>query len=273
MRQKMPTVFILMVMCLVGAAYWVDLCYYTDSKTGFVLQAPVWVRYLVLIVPMLMSVLGLRTVGPKAISVMRVKNAKLGGLFIVAAVVGVAFGIANTISALSSLSAYGIALGLLMVWYGAWMLLSGVQIITQNVASPTKSALLGMLAGLPYIITAVYRILANPSSLHRIGPLVRSVSAIILLIWFGMLLRSLYIALPRRRVQGLYFFGLITFMFSTCIELPYAIYTTVYGGEQVISLLESINMAVLGLVAGCVSVSVAGRSGATKKAKPTVAEE
>lgn len=262
MKRKLPTILILLVMVLVGAMYWVDLSYYTDPATGFILRGSVWARYAVVVLPLAMCVMGLRTVGPRAISVMRVKSAGLGGVMIAAAVVGVLYGIFQFFTGLNTGGIYGMVLGLLSAWYGVWMFLAAMQMFTQTAPSPTKSAIWGVLAGLPFAAITVYRILIRPSSLYRVAPVVRAFSALFAMLWFGLFLRALYIALPRRRVRWMYLAGVFTFLFSTCLELPLAFNTLAAGHTTGMDLFQSLVMATFGLVAGCISVAIAGQSGA-----------
>ena len=262
MKRKLPTILILLVMVLVGAMYWVDLAYYTDPGTGFILRGTVWERYAVALLPLAMCIMGLRTVGPRAISVMRVKSGGLGGVMVAAAVVGFLYGLFQVLTGFNTGSAYGVVLGALSAWYGVWMFLAGMQMFTQTAPSPTKNAIWGVLAGLPFAAITVYRILIRPSSLYRIAPVVRAFSSLFAMLWFGMLLRALYIALPRRRVRWMYLVGVFTFLFSTCLELPLAFNTLAAGHTTGMDLFQSLMMATFGLVAGCVSVAIAGQSGA-----------
>lgn len=260
MKRKLPTILILLVMVLVGAMYWVDLSYYTDPKTGFIVRGTVWMRFIILLLPIFMSMLGLRTVGPKAISVLRVRNKGLVVLFTLAGLMGLGYGVIMVLTSFVPLAPYSIIMGGLYVWYGIWMALAALQLLVQFAPSPTNSALLGVLAALPFCATTVYRIMVEPSSLYRIGPVVKAFSALCAMLWFGMLLRSLYIALPRKRVRWMYLFGVLTFLFATCLELPLAVFTYRNSGLATMQLLEAVTMGLFGIVAGCVSVSIAGQS-------------
>ncbi len=270
MKRILPTVLILVVMVLVGVMYWIDLYYYTSPVTGFITRGELWYRYVVLVLPMLMCLLGLRTVGPRAISVLRVRNRFLAGVFFAGAGVSLIYGVANVSFSVSDFSMYGIIFGLLTVWYGVWMFFAAMQLMNQNTPSPTQSALFGMLAALPFAFTTVNRILINPSSIYRVGPLVRVFAGLFAMMWFGMLLRSFYIALPRRRVRWMYFIGVFTFLFATCLEVPQMMYTLLLSNTATtLQVLESVHMAVVGVVAGSISVAIAGQSdGGMAKLKP-----
>ncbi len=260
MRRKLPTLLILMVMVLVGAAFWVDLSYYTDPSTDLITRGEVWWRHLVLILPVGMALLGLRTVGPRAISVMRVKNKPLGWLFAAAALVSVSWGGTHIVFSLNPPDAFQILLGIFTIWYGVWMFLTSIQLMGQSSPSPTKSAVSGVMAAVPFAMITIYRILVSPSSLYRVGPLVRAFAGLFAMLWFGLLLRALYIALPRRRVKWTYFMGVLTFLFTTCLELPLIVHALLFSDAGLLDLFESLNMAIFGLVAAGVSVAIADKS-------------
>lgn len=268
MKRKLPTILILLVMVLLGAMYWVDLSYYTDSTTGFITRGSIWVRYAVLVLPVFMALLGLRTVGPRAIAVLRVRNRPLAGLYVAAAVVGFAFGVMLIIYGFEPLSPYRIVLGLFFLWYGVWMFFAALQLLVQSAPSPTRGALPGIIAALPYCALVIYRVMIRPSSLYRMGPLVAALSALFAMLWMAMMLRALYIALPQNRVRAMYLLGVLTFLFSTCLELPQAIHSALFRVADPLALLESLNMGMLGLVAGCVSVAIAGQSEEPLPTKP-----
>lgn len=260
MKRKLPTILILLVMVLIGAMNWIDISYYRDIATGFVTAGTVWMRYLVLLLPLVMALLGLRMVGPRAIAVLRVKNPALGVLFAAAAVCGGLYGVVSVIWGLSPLSVFRLVLGVLFVVYAVWMFFCAAQFFTQSAPSPTTGAFMGIVAALPFCLLAVYRVMINPTSLYRVAPLVMALGAIFSMLWLGMLLRSFYIALPQRRVRWMYFFGVFAFLFTLCLELPQAVHTAAFRVFDLAALMESVAMAALGLAAGGVSVSIAGQA-------------
>lgn len=268
MKRKMPTLLVLLVMALIGAMYWVDLNYYTDPATGFITKGSVLFRYLILVLPLLMVLLGLHTLNPRAIAVLRVRSTGLAALFTVAAAVGIAFGIMRIVYSIPTVSIYGIVLGALFIWYGVWMFLAGLQLFVQHAPSPTVSAIWGVLAALPYCVLTIYRILINPSSLYRMGMVVKAFAALFTILWFGMLLRSFYIALPQKRVRWMYLLGVFTFLFCTCLELPTAIHAMLFLNATPVATLESINMGVLGIVAAAISVAIAGQEDVIEDKSP-----
>lgn len=259
MKRKLPTILILLVMALLGAMRWIDLSYYTNPATGFVPRGTEWVRYVALLLPLVMALLGLRTVGPRGIAVLRMKNPVLAGLFGAAGIGGIGYGAARLVVSIMNTTVFGILLGILFLWFGVWMCLCAVQLFTQGSTAPTKSALPGVLAALPFCALAVYRVMVNPSSLYRVGAVVSAFSALCAMLWFGMLLRSFYIAMPQRRMRWMYFLGVFCFLFSTCLELVQSVHGFLFTGLAGISLAESVVMGLLGAVAGGVSVSVSGQ--------------
>lgn len=271
MKRKLPTVLILLAMVLLGAMYWVDLSYYTEITGGFVPRGEEWLRYLVLLPPLAMALLGLRTVGPRAIAVLRVRSAPLAVWFGAAALVGVGYGATRLVTGLMAGEAFGAIVGGLFVWYGIWMFLCALQLFMQNSASPTHHAIWGVLAALPLCAQTVYRVMINPSTLYRIGSVVSALSALLAMIWFSFLLRAFYVALPQNRVRWMYFLGLFTFLFCVCFELPATVHGVLFGSLRVMDLFDSLNMAMLGITAGSVSVAIAGQSDAGQKTEPAAA--
>ncbi|MDL2324475.1 hypothetical protein LJC61_04925 [Ruminococcaceae bacterium OttesenSCG-928-A16] len=272
MKSKAFTVVVMLVMVLTGAAYWADLSLFINPATGFVQTGPLWVRYVVLAAVLVLAAFGLRGVSPHAIGVLRVKNRKLSILFVLAGVSGLVFGVFSAALAVPSLVAvtldsepvlalvvsvvYQLLLGLLFVWYGIWMLLAARQLQKQSRPSPTQSAGPGMLAAMPFCLQTVYRVLINPSSVYRTANIVHIFTALFSMLWFGMLLRALYIALVRQRVRWMYLFGLVTFLFATCLEFAGALHTIVAGEFALLPLLEGICTGFFGLTAGVVSISI-----------------
>ena len=265
MKRRIPTLLILFVMMLIGVAYWIDIAYYTDLRTGFSPYGTVWMRYGVVAIPILMSLLGLFTVGPRSLAVLRVRSKPLTLLFTLAGLSGITWGVLQFISLFRLFNAYTCLLSFFTVWYGLWMLSAARQFYKQANPSPTRSALWGIGATLPFVIITVYRILIKPGGLYRTAPVVQAFSSLLSLLWFGFLLRALYIALPRRRVRWVYFMGVLTFLFATCLELPLVVYAFVFGGSPTAALFESLNIALFGLAAGGISVAISGQSDAPPK--------
>lgn len=264
MKRKYPTILVLLVMVLVGAMYWIDLSYYTNLATGFPVAGGVWMRYAVLLLPLAMAFLGSHTIGPRGISVLRVRNHALAGLFAAAALVGAAYGVTSLVVAIQAATAWHIVWSLLYIWYGIWMFLASMQLWVQAAVTPTKSVLAGILACIPLCALSVWRVMLTPASIMRPGPTISCLTALFCMLWMGLLLRALYIALPRQRVRWIYFMGVLTFLLATCLDFPATLHSYLFrhGGASFMDVFESFNLAMLGLCAGCVSASLAGKSDA-----------
>ncbi len=260
MKRKMPTILILFVMVLIGAMYWVDLSYYTDYATGFLLAGSVWARYAVLLLPAVMAFLGMRTVGAGGISALRVKNYALAAAFGLAALSGGVYGIARLVAAVTELSVYSGIMGILCLGYAVWMGLCAVHFALQKEAAPTRSAVFGVAASLPFFMLAISRVMVRPTSLYRVAPFVASVSAIIAILWFSLFLRAAYVAMPQRLARLLYFAGVFLFLFGACLEFPGAVHRALFFDAGFAALAEGAAMGALGLVGGVLSVSIAGRA-------------
>lgn len=247
-------------MVLLSAMHWIDISYFTDPNTGFVTLGTVWGRYLVLIVPVAMGLAGMRTVGPRAVGVLRLRSPGLAVLFVLATVVGIAYGGTLIYYGVRTEEWFDTVMGALFLWYGGWMFCGALQLFVQYAPSPTRSAVWGIFAALPYCLLTIQRVLIKPTSLHRVAPFVRVMAALCAMLWFGMLLRAFYIALTRRRVRWMYLFGILTFLFCTCLDFPQTLHAMMRGTSTPLEMMSAVNTGVFGLVAGCVSVAIAGRS-------------
>lgn len=275
MKRRAYTLVVMIGMVLLGVLYWFDLSYFVDDKTGFVNQFPLWGRYLLVVVLVVLSILGLRGVSPYSVGLMRVKSSLLSVLFGLAGIFGVLYGITSVVffakvqpQEMNSLGAaysqsidiwYQFLLGISYIWYGIWMLLVSHQMIKQDRPSPTKSAVLGMFAAFPFCLQTVYRAILNPNSIYRLENLVNILSALFTMLWFGMLLRALYIALVHKRVRWMYLFGLITFLFSACFQFTQIMYEISLNGFTLILFFDALNKLMLGIVTGVVSLEIASR--------------
>lgn len=275
MKRKAFTLAVMAFMIFVGVIYWYDLSSFINPVTGFADRFPLWPRYLLAIVAAGLAVVGLRGVSPYAIGLLRIRNIKLALLFGLAGIAGIVYGehsavesiilyigVKNntTVAQLQGVEIYyQIILGLSYIWYGVWMILAAKQLAEQTKPSPTKSAVGGMLAALPFCLQTVYRAIVNPNSIYRLANLINILAALFTMLWFGMLLRALYIALVQRRVRWMYFFGLITFLLSTCLQGTQYIYQLVTQGFSWGVFLQAFNVIMVGLVTGGASLEIAGR--------------
>lgn len=274
MKRSIPTLLIILAILVAGAAYWADLKLFTDPDTGFVTYGSIWVRYIVLLlVPIGIAFTGISSVGPRGLSVFRVKNPFLGVVFLLGAISAMGFGAICMLTAFSQepLSKFQMIMGILYLWYGVWMVRSSIQMFTQRVPSPSVSALWGVLAAVPFCMQTIYRVLIKPASLYRMAPTVRIFAALFSMLWFGMLLRGLYIAMVRSRVRWMYLFGLLTFLMGI-MELVQEVYTAFYGKLDVYELAQGIHTCIVGVVAVSVSLSIAAQAD-VKAPKLTLVEQ
>lgn len=256
MKRGVPSALILLTILLCAAAYWVDLLVYTSQATGFVEQGSVWVRYGIVLVPVGLAFAGLLSLGPRSIAVFRVRNPFLGVAFSVVGLAGLVFGGLTLWLSSSSFSLLNVIMGVLFLWFGVWMLLTAYQMFTQKKPSPTQGAFWGMLAASPFCVLTVQRVLVKPASLYRIAPMVRIFSALFIMLWVGMLLRALYIAMIRSRVRWMYLFGMFSFLFGL-LEAVQCVYDARYATIAPLDLAQGILMALMGTGAVCVSLSIA----------------
>ncbi|MFV0412807.1 MAG: hypothetical protein ACK5L3_05975 [Oscillospiraceae bacterium] len=267
MKRTILVVLLLAILLGVGALYWVDLSAYTDHATGFTRLGSVWARYGVLLFALAACCGCIALVGPGAVGAMRHKSRALSLVFCLAGVAGGFYGGLFFYGGLQQLSVFEMVTGALYLWYGIWLLLAARQFWRQNKPSPTKSAFWGLLAAMPLCIQTIYRVLSKPASLYRMAPLIRIFSALFAMLWFGMLLRALYIAMVRRRAQWMCVCGMAAFLFGL-LEFLQLLYSALYQGTDLQSLAEAANALVAGVLAACVSVSILNQREAKQPGVP-----
>lgn len=272
MNRRLPTIMILLVSVLTGAMYWMDLSFCVNPATGFVEWGTVWVRYFVVLLPLLCAVFGLRTVGAHALSTLRVKSPLLGGAALIAAAGGLIYAIISIGQGLifnnGKADIWQIFVGLLYIWYTIWMALVAMHFFRQKSVAPTVSAAIAVPAALPFCAQTLYRVLLNPATLYRLEPFVRNFSALLAMIWFGMLLRGMYIAFTKKRVRWMYMAGVATFLFCTCLELTQTLHTAIYGSISLLQMAEGFSYAGVGLLAGLITIEIAAQPDVTQKPVP-----
>ncbi len=271
MKRMLPTLLIVLVMLLYAGMYWMDMAYFSSLQTGYPQLGEVWMRYAALFLPVLMIVLGVSTIGPHGISTLRLRSAKHATPYFACAFSGFALLVFMLVVAVSSLSILSVFTALFYGCYGLFFLFCGLQLLVQNAPSPTKNVWFGMVAVLPYLFLAVQNILLTPFSLHNFGATLSAVATLLSLLWFLTLLRGFYISLPLPRMCFLYSLGLLLFLSATCLALPYHMHNFFFGPRMVSlpMLLESVNLAILGICAVCTSLSIASQSDSREKCMPT----
>lgn len=258
MKRKLPVMIALLVSVAAAVAYFMDLLLSTDPVTGLVENGPVWLRYALMLVPVAVCCVTTFMLGPRAISVLRTRSEALCNIFVVAGVSGALYGLAYAVVSMLPFSVFGLLWAALYVWYGIWMILAAIQLSRQKTPSPTKSAFPGMMAAVPFCVLAITRVLSKPASLYRTIPLVRIVAILCAMLWLGMLLRGMYIALVRSRSRWMYLFGQLCFLFCL-LEMVQTVYTVMLGQGRLIDVMEALMMFTLGLAAEGVSLAAAGR--------------
>lgn len=259
MKRKIPTILILAVLAAMVGVYWLDMTLFIDPASGFVETGSIWHRYALLVVPVGLALAGSRTLGSRAIATFRLKNPVLGALMMAAAVSGVTMGGMGMYYGYNPFSTYRLILSFLYAWYGGWMFLAGVQMFTQKRASPTTNVFWGIVAAMPYCVQTAYRVLVDPSSLYRLSSQVRTFAALVTMLWMGMLLRALYIALLRTRVRDIYIMGMFVFLLNA-MEFAQTIYALPSGKVTPLDFMEAVNMGFVALIAAGVSLSLSGQT-------------
>ncbi len=267
MKRSMPTLLVVLVMLLYAGMYWMDLSYFSSLQTGYPQLGEVWMRYASLALPCLMVLLGMFTIGPHGISTLRMRSKSLAVPYFICAGFGFLLALYEFAYAAFTPLLPFVFSALFYGLYGLFFLFCGLQLLVQNAPCPTKNVWFGMISVLPFLFLAVQDILFSPFSLSQFGPTVSAFATLFVLLWFLTLLRAFYIALPLSRMCFLYSLGLLVFLFATCLALPYQVHNYLFGPRVVSlpALLESINLAILGVCTACTSLSIASQSDAPEK--------
>ena len=256
MKRTNPAYFTLSALVCAGVVYAADLIFWTNPSTGFASEGEAWVRHAVLALLSIVCGFGRSALGPMAVATLRVRSRGLSTMFTLSALMGFLYGAVCLLYWQGQI--YRAVLGAFNLWYGVWALMVGIQMREQQSPTPTKNVLGGILAAVPFCIQTAYRVLVNPSSLHRMGPFLSILSSLFAMLWMGVLLRALYIALVRVRAKWMYYFGMLVFLFSL-LELVQTGYSLAKGPVPLPAILESLHMFMFGLVTAGVSVSLASK--------------
>lgn len=256
MKKRWITLLLLGAMVGVGVFYGYDLFRNLNFASGLFTVGVVWYRYALMLAVVLLAFVGVTTVGPYAVGVMRLRHPALAGLFLICGLYGLLLGVYSIVAALQPLQPLALILAFLVVIFGVWMLLAAKQLARQKKPTPTKGAFLGMMGALPLCLLAGARAMSNPATLHRPLPLINVLSALVAMLWMGTMLHAMYIATVRRRAKVLYVMGMETFFLCTCLGGAQLAVTIMRGQFAGLETLQSVLLFLLGLVAAGLSLAL-----------------
>lgn len=222
MKRFLMTVFLLLLAVLGGLRF-IDFVKNTDLQTGFITQGSITMRYGFLaggaVVCMLVLLFKRKSLSSK--------NLGQGGLIFTCGL-GILCEILGVFFVLQGLFAKSIGFvalqGILFVVLGLWCLYASAYALKAK-CPPKNGAIIAALGGCAFYLTVLERFLTSPSSLHRIWPVIDILSMIASLLFYTYICAAIYTRhSDRLPLKRLCFFGLLTFYFSTCMQMPCAIY-------------------------------------------------
>lgn len=214
---------LLLLLALLGGLRFIDFVKNTDLQTGFIMQGSVYLRYAFLAGGVALCTLVL-LFKRKSLSS---KNFGQAGLVFICVlgtlceILGVFFTLQGVFAAKIGFALFQ---GILLIVMGAWCLYAASYAIKAKCA-PKNGAIIAALGGCALYLLVLERFLTSPSSLHRIWPVIDILSLIVSLLFYTYVCVAIYTRsktkLPLKR---LCFFGLLAFCFSTCMQMPCAVY-------------------------------------------------
>lgn len=232
---------------LCGVGHAVDLILFTDGATGFVTIGNVWVRYGLLLPVVLLCFAAPLCLPPLAAHAPR--ESRLGNMLL--SIIGfflcltVIWQVLDMFTTTGPVSLRHISSPLLLV-YALWLLFGFVQRDAQS--TPSSGFILWGAAGtLVFCLLAVERFVAQPSSLHRIAPVVHTFSAVAAMLFSAALVQALHYtrlgAAPSRKLCST---GLLCFLLCTCLGLPQAV-ANVYANGDFSALFLAVSLGFMGI--------------------------
>lgn len=214
---------LLLLLAVLGGLRFIDFVQNTDLQTGFIVQGSVLTRYALLAVGVIVCAVALLY---KRKSLSPVNLGQSGLVF--TSVLGIMCEIFGVFLVLQGAFARAISFtlfqGIAFICLGAWCLYTCAYTIKAK-CPPKHGALIAVIGGIAFYLTVLERFLTSPSSLHRIWPVIDVLSMVASLQLYTYICVAIYnrpnSKLPLKR---LCFFGLLTFYFSTCMQLPCAVY-------------------------------------------------
>lgn len=244
------------VLCLaLGAARAADLMNLTDTSTGFPLVGEAWYRYVIALAGAVVLWLLSRSAQPDPAALHHGKI-WLGIAMLLAGGLMLETGVSTL---LVREDAFVLPHGVLLAVSGAWFIVFGLQTFLAPSGRPLSAWLgLPMLAA-PLWLT-IERFAMEPASVTRTTHIFSVLSAIAALCMVNLLLKVIF--LPGDAIgRGMFFVGMLAFLFCTCGELPQTVLAFGAGSADLLNLVESCGLGAVGLCGLICAVYATGPSG------------
>ena len=241
--RKIVTGVWMLVCIAMGVGRWLDLVNYTDTQTGFLTGSHL-LRYLILLV----AVLGIMATSfymPQKSRNLMGQCAPQGWL---AALTGVVFAaLGGLVLVQPENQVWDFVLAALWLACGVWMLLLARSRFTQEFEAPTTSSSMGIVGTLGFYILTIQQFAVQPTGIARISPTICGLTTLVCLVFCTGQVRMAYVP-GGKTARYLWRYGLMAFLFATCLNLPDAVFWYWMNEIQLIELLQSVALAVVGLM-------------------------
>ena len=253
--KRIVTILLLLVCAAAGAVRWLDVMYYTDLATGFVTWGSYLWRYaLAGGVLVLLWLAGWMM--PKTSASLKGQSTAQG---LVALVCGVGFAALGGVylAAFDQLGRFELALAVLYLVSGVWMLLLGRSRFTPEFEAPTGSALFGIAGTLALYLLTIKRFGLAPTGSVRVNTTREALAALAALLFCTAQLKTAYIP-SCKSARGVWLSGMGAFALCTCLALPSTVWSWMQGQSELRSMVEGVCLALVGLMGAVYAFTVSG---------------
>lgn len=251
--KRIATILLLLVCAAVGAVRWLDVMYYTDLSTGFVTWGSYLWRYaLAGGVLVLLWLAGWMI--PKTSAALKGQSTAQGLLAVLCGVGFAALG-GVYLAAFGQLGRFELALAVLYLVSGVWMLLLGRSRFTPEFEAPTGSALFGIAGTLALYLLTIKRFGLAPTGIVRVNNTLEALAALVALLFCTAQLKSAYIP-GGKSARWIWLCGMAAFLLCTCLALPSAMWTWLQGQSELRSMVEGVCLALVGLMGAVYALTV-----------------
>lgn len=253
--KRIATILLLLVCAAAGAVRWLDVIFYTDMTTGFVTWGSYAWRYAlaggVLVLLWLAS-----WIIPRASTALKGHSGAQG---LAAVLCGVGFAALGGVylAQFQRLGRFELALAVLYLVSGVWMLLLGRSRFTLEFEAPTGSALFGIAGTLSLYLLTIKRFGLAPTGIVRVSNTLEALAALAALLFCTAQLKSAYIP-GGKSARWIWLSGMAAFLLCSCLALPSAVWAWMQGQSELRSVVEGVCLALVGLMGAVYALTVSG---------------
>ncbi|MEG2500942.1 MAG: hypothetical protein RSA78_07730 [Oscillospiraceae bacterium] len=243
MRKKVMIATVIFSV-IVGILSLFDLALYTDLYTDFTKQGPMWIRYALLLLGIVVCLVPM--LYKKQSFSDEIAYAGKGYCFLFLMFISGAY------SVYLLLDLFMFKQDMLAIAKAVLFALFALYCFTMFVHSANKSkkinVVIAVICTLAFYYLAIERFLSRTSSLYRFEPALSIVSALVGLVFITFFLKASYYQAENRPNAKLIVFGQMAFFVCTCMEMPHSLYLLLVGAAPITVAMQSVVMGALGIL-------------------------